>query len=167
MSSSLSAVAVLLISFSVPFVAQGKRKPHPFTPDTHTKASCLHTLEIIQDPENKTVFLHQSAVFTCEVRGGLSGWLIDGMLLEQLEQNSPEIRDDISTVTNISGGMTIETLTILAKAKYNGTRFQCGVFGLSGLVRSDNATLKIQGIFSLLVDDHYQEQHSRSTVSSR
>ena len=76
------------------------------------------------------------------------------MLLEDLEQSSPELHADISTETNISGGMTMETLTILAKAQYNGTRFQCVVFGLSGSVQSDNATLKIQGIFSLLVDDH-------------
>ena len=157
MRSSLSTVAMLLICFPVPFVAQGKREPHSFTPDTHTRASCLislHTLEIFHDPESKTVFQHQSAVFTCEARGGLSGWVVNGVLLEELEQSSPEIHADISTVANISGGMTIETLTILAKAQYNGTRFQCVVLTLSGSVQSDNATLKIQGIFSLLVDDH-------------
>ena len=76
------------------------------------------------------------------------------MLLEELEQSSPEIRADISTDTNTSEGMTVETLTILAKAQYNGTRFQCAVLRLSGSVQSDNATLKIQGIFSLLVYDH-------------
>ena len=36
MRSSLSAVAMLLISFSIPLVAQGKLEPHSFTPDTHT-----------------------------------------------------------------------------------------------------------------------------------
>ena len=80
--------------------------------------------------------------------------MINGMLLEKLEQSSPEIRADISTVANTSEGMTVETLTILAKAEYNGTRFQCVVLTLSGSVQSDNATLRIQGIFSLLVDDH-------------
>ena len=80
--------------------------------------------------------------------------MIDGVLLEELEQSSPETRADILTVTNTSVGMTVETLTILAKAQYNGTRFQCVVLTLSGSVQSDNATLKIQGIFSLLVDDH-------------
>ena len=89
------------------------------------------------------------------------------MLLEELEQSSPEIRADISTVTNTSEGMTVETLTIQAKAHYNGTRVQCVVLRLSGSVQSDNATLKIQGILSLLVDDDSQEQHFRSTVSSR
>ena len=68
------------------------------------------------------------------------------MFLEELEQSSPEIRADISTVTNTSEGMTMETLTIPAKAQYNGTRVQCVVFALSGSVQSDNATLKIQGI---------------------
>ena len=36
MRSSLSAVAVLLISYSIPLVAQGTHEPHSFTPDTHT-----------------------------------------------------------------------------------------------------------------------------------
>ena len=93
--------------------------------------------------------------------------MIDGVLLEELEQSSPEILADILTGTNISEGMTVETLTILAKAQYNGTRVQCGVLTFGGSVQSENATLKIQGIFSLLVDDHYQEQHFRSTVGSR
>ena len=80
--------------------------------------------------------------------------MIDGIVLTELEESSPEIRADISTDTNTSAGMTVETLTILAKAQYNGTRFQCGVFTFSGSVQSESATLKIQGIFSLLVDDH-------------
>ena len=36
MRSSVSVVAVLLISFSIPLVAQGKLELHSFTPDTHT-----------------------------------------------------------------------------------------------------------------------------------
>ena len=153
MNSPLSAVAVLLIGFSVPLVAQGKLELHSFTPGTQRRASFLISLEIIQDPENETVFLHQLAVFTCETRGGASLWVVNGMLLEELEQSSPELRADISTETNISGGITMETLTIQAKAQYNGTRFQCGVLTFSGSDQSENATLKIQGIFSLLVDD--------------
>ena len=79
-------------------------------------------------------------------RGGISGWLFNGTLLEELEQNSPEIRNEIQVVPNTSAGMTVETLTIPARAQYNGTRFQCVVFLLTGSARSDNATLKIQGI---------------------
>ena len=79
-------------------------------------------------------------------RGGQSGWLVNGTLLEELEQNSPEIRDDIQVVPNISAGSTMEKLTIPARAQYNGTRFQCAVFALTGSLQSENATLKIQGI---------------------
>ena len=102
--------------------------------------------EIIQDPENKTVFLHLSAVFTCETRGGTPSWFINGVLLEELK---PELDADISTKTKLSEGMTMAKLTILAKAQYNETTFQCGVFTFGGSARSENATLKVQGIFSL------------------
>ena len=79
-------------------------------------------------------------------RGGQSGWLVNGTLLEELEQNLPGIRDKIQAVSNTSAGMTMETLTISARAQYNGTRFQCVVLTFSGSAQSDNATLKIQGI---------------------
>ena len=107
--------------------------------------------EINQHPNDATVFLSKSAVFTCETRGGQSAWLINGTLLEELEQNSPEIRSDIQAVSNTSAGMTMETLTILARAQYNGTRFQCVVLTLTGSLQSDNATLTIQGKEHLVV----------------
>ena len=72
--------------------------------------------------------------------------MVNGMLLEELEQSSPELHADISTVANVSGGMTMEKLTILAKAQYNETAFQCAVFSFGGSALSENATLKIQGI---------------------
>ena len=119
--------------------------------------------EIIQHPNDATVFLSESAVFTCVTRGGQSGWLVSGTLLEELEQNSPEIRSDIQAVSNTSAGMTMETLTILARAQYNGTRFQCAVLTFSGSARSDNATLTIQGKEHLAVSLVYLCKSKKST----
>ena len=102
--------------------------------------------EILQAPENinVTVFLGQSAVFTCETDGGLSGWRINGSLLHDLPS---EILSDLDAlVTSTAEGSTVESLTIPARAEYNETRVQCLVvtFG-GGYSESDNATLKIQG----------------------
>ena len=45
----------------------------------------------------------------------------------------------------------MQSLTIPARAEYNGTRVQCLVFSLSGSDLSDNATLLIQGTARSLV----------------
>ena len=100
--------------------------------------------EILQAPKNTTVFLDQSAVFTCETDGGLSVWRINGSLLYYLPS---EIRSDLDvSETNTAEGTTVEVLTIPARAEYNETKVQClvGIFG-GGSSESENATLKIQG----------------------
>ena len=98
--------------------------------------------EILSAPNSTTVFLDQSAVFTCETDVGLPGWKINGTLLQRLP---PEIERDIS-VTEIVNGSRVEVLTIPARAEYNETRVQClvGIFGGSS-DESENVTLKIQG----------------------
>ena len=83
-------------------------------------------------------------MFTCETDGGVFGWKINGTLLEGLP---PEIRSDVMiSVTNTPEGSTVESLTIPARAEYNGTRVQClvGIFGGSS-DESENVTLEIQG----------------------
>ena len=98
----------------------------------------------MQGPNSTTVFLNQSAVFTCETDGGLAGWRLNGTILEDL---SPEIHDDLEVSTlNTAQGSRVENLTIRARAEYNGTRVQCLVivFG-SPSVNSRSANLKIQG----------------------
>ncbi|CAI8019347.1 hypothetical protein GBAR_LOCUS11635 [Geodia barretti] len=100
--------------------------------------------EILQGPNSTTVFLNQSAVFTCETDRGLAGWRLNGTILEDL---SPEIHDDLEVSTlNTAQGSRVENLTIRARAEYNGTRVQCLVivFG-SPSVNSRSANLKIQG----------------------
>ena len=105
----------------------------------------LSTPEILRSPESTTVFLNQRAVFTCETRGGITSWRVNGTQREILLH---EIPGDLN-VSEIStpGGSTVENLTIPARAQYNGTRVQCLslIIGVS-FVESDNVTLTIQGI---------------------
>ena len=101
--------------------------------------------EILVDPESRIVFLDQLAVFTCETVGGTFIWIVNGT---QREVHPAEIRRDlVVTETITDDDTTLETLTIPARAEYNGTRVQCfvGIFGGS-TAQSDNATLWIQGI---------------------
>ena len=101
---------------------------------------------IIQPPTNTAVFLGQSAaVFECETSGGeLSGWRVNGTAYSSL---SPDIRSDLDAAESVSDDdNTLITLTIPARAKYNGTRVQCVTIILGGAFdESDNVTMQIQG----------------------
>ena len=129
-----------------------------------TKPSCGHSVtyiilytptvfvtffpEILHAPESTTVFPNKSAVFTCETNGGTTSWRVNGTQREIL---LPEIRSDlvVSEITNPEGH-SVHTLTIPARAQYNGTKVQVLSLIIGGpLVESDNATLTIQGISSL------------------
>ena len=86
-------------------------------------------------------------MFTCETVGGFSGWRINGTVLQDLP---PDIERDIEiSESNTAEGSTVETLTIPARAEYNGTKVQCLVlrFG-GGSAESENVTLTVQGIYS-------------------
>ena len=85
-------------------------------------------------------------MFTCETVGGALSWVVNGTQRELID---PEMRRDlmISEETVNDGGRTEQSLTIPARAEYNGTRVQCLVFSLSGSDQSENATMIIQGIF--------------------
>ena len=116
---------------------------HMYTPTVF----CLSSAEILHAPESTTVFLNQSAVFTCETRGGATLWRVNGTQRELL----PDIlRDLVISEITTPERTTVQTLTIPARAQYNGTRVQCVslVHGGSS-VESDNVTLTIQGISSL------------------
>ena len=105
---------------------------------------CKSFAEILRAPENATVFLNRSAVFTCHTGGGTTLWNVNGT---QRETFPPEIRIDlvVSEITTPEG-TTEETLTIPARAQYNGTRVQCLSLVLGGsFAESNNATLTIQG----------------------
>ena len=104
---------------------------------------------ILDPPSNLTVFIDQSAVFTCETDGGLPGWRVNGTLLQDLP---PDIRSDLVVLeTNTDEGSTLEQITIPARAEYNTTKIQCLALAVafSGSEESENATIIIQGVTSL------------------
>ena len=107
--------------------------------------------EILQPPENNTVFLDQFAIFTCVIDAGTFDWIINGTERSSIPQDN---RIDLAVTKNTtSEGTTVEILTIPARAEYNGTLFQCVVFSVrQGIAaQSDNVSLMIQGnsIYSL------------------
>ena len=100
--------------------------------------------EILVAPESKVVFLDQSAVFTCETADGSLVWVVNGT---QRDVHPPGIRNDlIISEIPTEGDNKQETLTIPARAEYNGTRVQCAVLTFGGSALSDNVTMTIQGI---------------------
>ena len=93
---------------------------------------------ILRFPGNQTVFLNQSAVFTCETEYYDPTWRINETRLENIP---PKILSDLMiSVSTTAGGSRLQTLTIPARAEYNGTKIEClvGRFG-------ENVTLTIQG----------------------
>ena len=100
--------------------------------------------EILRAPESTTVFLNQLAVFTCETRGGITLWRVNGT---QRETFLPDIvRDLVVSEITTPEGVLVTKLTIPARAQYNGTRVQClSVIIDISRAESDNATLTIQG----------------------
>ena len=106
--------------------------------------SC-YSPEIVTSPESVVVFTDSAAEFTCETRNAPAfSWWVNGAFLHQLD---PSLRADLDTVQEIFQDIVKYTLTITARAEYNGTVVQCVVFGFGGEFReSGNATLTIQGI---------------------
>ena len=95
--------------------------------------------EILEPPENTTVFLDQTAVFRCEVTGGDISWRVNG---KPTTEETSIARDDLDV--DSENGNPLVILTIIARAEYNGTTVQCVVnSGFSDL--SEIALLSIQG----------------------
>ncbi|CAI8045438.1 hypothetical protein GBAR_LOCUS25133 [Geodia barretti] len=120
--------------------------------------------EILHAPESTTVFLNQSAVFTCEARGGKTLWRINGTQRELL---LPVLFDLVVSEITTPEGVLVTNLTIPARAQYNGTIVQClsGVFG-GPFVESDNATLAIQGPLSAVGDLKVDAKNGTSSTIS-
>ena len=98
--------------------------------------------EILEPPENTTVFLDQTAVFRCEVTGGDVSWRVNG---KSIAEETSIARDDLDVNFDDSeNGNPLVILTITARAEYNVTTVQCLVnSGFSD--RSEIALLSIQG----------------------
>ena len=96
---------------------------------------------IVRPPTSTVVYNNTQAVFTCKLAlDSIGVWYVNGTDSRSLPD---EVIDDIATG---SDGLT-ETLIITARIQYNNTVVQCvaGEFGGSGIERSDNATMTIQG----------------------
>ena len=90
------------------------------------------------------MFTESVAEFICETRNAPSfGWRVNGTFLSQLD---PSLRADLDTGQETVGDIEQYTLTIIARAEYNGTVIQCVAAVPGGDFReSGNATLMIQG----------------------
>ena len=114
----------------------------------------VFSVVILEHPSDKTVFLNDSAFFSCFTRGGSSTyWKLNGTDYDDLPS---EIRDDLA----ISMGSTLLSdfidLTITARAKYNETRVQCGVENDDGgsVKVSNTGNVYIQGIYYVNTQFH-------------
>ena len=99
-------------------------------------------IEILEHPENTTVFLNQIAEFRCEATGGHVSWEVNG---KSTAEQTSIARDDLEVDFDDSeNGNPLVILTIIARTEYNGTTVQCLVNGgFSG--HSENVSLSIQG----------------------
>ena len=90
------------------------------------------------------MFTESKAEFTCGTRNVPAfSWRVNGTFLSQLD---PSLRADLDPDQETVGDIELYTLTITARAEYNGTVVQCVVSVPGGEFReSENATLMIQG----------------------
>ena len=89
------------------------------------------------------MFTDGEAKFTCETRQAQVSWHVNGTAFIQLD---PSIRADLDINNEVVEESDVYTLTIPARAEYNGTVVQCvaGVVG-GASTESRNVTLMIQG----------------------
>ena len=99
---------------------------------------------ILQHPTDRTVFLDNSAFFSCLTRGGSNAlWRLNGTDYEDLPS---DLRNDLVTSNGSTSLSEFIDLIILSRAEYNGTRVQCVIENDDGdSVVSDTAILYIQG----------------------
>ena len=102
--------------------------------------------EIIKHPQNRVVDLHKTATFTCETNGGdVTLWKVNGESVIPSEMVNDVVSDRERVGDNI-----VLTLSITAKAKYNGTTIQCVTTDFGGHpVESEIVTLTIRDIIHI------------------
>ena len=101
---------------------------------------------IVTPPGDRTVFLNDDAVFSCLTDVDYTAhWRLNETDYDDLPsqlQHDLVIRSE--SISNIFG---VYSITIRARAEYNGTRVQCVAESDDGhSVVSDTATITIQGI---------------------
>ena len=100
---------------------------------------------ILSHPDDKTVFLDDSAFFSCLTQDNFtSHWRLNETDYDDLPS---QMQDDLVISTIPATLSVLIELSIPARAEYNGTRVQCVAESDDGhSVVSDTATLRIQGI---------------------
>ena len=98
--------------------------------------------EILQPPQNTTVFPNEAAEFKCKVSGGYTSWSVNGKPTNEL---SDDLRNSMGTSLYTTEDENPQhILIIIARYEYNESTVQCLIDGgFSG--RSDIAFLLIQG----------------------
>lgn len=111
----------------------------------HIRHVYENIIEIKMPPQDTTVFLKEIAIFTCEISSGdFVFWRVNGTSFNDL---TPEIKNNSNVAQEKIGDSDLITLTILARAEYNGTTVQCVTGYFAGVVvESGIVTMKIQGI---------------------
>ena len=105
---------------------------------------------IVTHPVDRTVFLNDAALFTCLTDIDYTAhWRLNETDYDDLpSQLQHDLIINSESTTEFFG---VFSLTILARAEYNGTRVQCVAESDDGhSVVSDNATLTIQGMIVIL-----------------
>ena len=105
----------------------------------------LFVLVILSHPDDRTVFLDDSAFFSCLTRDSpATHWRLNETDYDDLPS---QMQDDLVISTIPATLSVLIELSIPARAEYNGTRVQCVAESDDGdSVDSDTATLRIQGI---------------------
>ena len=109
--------------------------------------SCVNApTAIVKPPQDATVNLKENATFTCETNGSdITIWRVNGTT-----GISHEIHGDVHTDRMTVGNNNLFVLTIIAKAVYNGTIFQCVTVDIGrNPVESENVKLTVQGILHI------------------
>ena len=99
-------------------------------------------------PDDRTVFLNEDAVFSCLTEvDSTAHWKLNETDYDDLPS---QLQHDLVISSESAAQFGVFSLTISARAEYNGTRVQCVAESDDGhSVVSDTATLTIQGMLVL------------------
>ena len=106
----------------------------------------LSFAEIVTHPRSLNVSLGSLARFTCEGRGNVLLWRING-LAENHYDNTDRGPIEVTTEPNSTTGLFMSLIEIPAKFTNNNISIVCTAFGGPGGTNSDSETavLRIQG----------------------
>ena len=103
------------------------------------------SIVIRDDPSDVTVFLDDTALFTCLIEVGYIKWRVNDTDSDDLTN---AIQSDLATHNTSVSGLYLFALTIQGRVEYNRTRIQCVTRSQDNnlIHTSETALLSIQGI---------------------